>query len=101
MRISTTFLAGVTTSLLLLAGCGDDDAFEAGPATSDGLDPGGQDVGDGSTDADGGGESDVVVTVDGTEYPVSIVQECQTERDEGRSTELAVYGFAESASGSS
>lgn len=86
------------SSLLLLSGCGgDDDSNTSADADApDAGDP--ADQGDQSVDEpDGaGGDSDVVVTVGGVEYPMTIVQTCHTERDEDRSTDLAMYGFAES-----
>lgn len=38
----------------------------------------------------------MTITVDGVAYPVTTVQTCQTERDGDRSSDLAVFGFAES-----
>ncbi len=96
--LPTTIAAAAIVSLVLLAGCGDDDGAggDASSVTSSENPQAGKSsdtVGDAPTG--GGSDSDVVVTVDGQTYPLSIVQACQTERDEARSTDLAVYGFAE------
>lgn len=101
--LKNTITAMAVSSLLLLAGCGGDDDDD----TNTSADPGGQDPGDAADQGDqgdqatdgqsaAGGDADVVITVGGVEYPMTIVQSCQTERDEDRSTDVGVYGFAES-----
>ena len=99
-------MAAALAAVLLLAACGDDDAgVDATPLTSAPSDAGTTpDAGTGVGDGDGGDVADagdatdtaVVVTVDGVEYPVTLVQDCETERDEARSTDLKAFGFAES-----
>ncbi len=95
-------LAIALAGVLLLAGCGDDDAADdaaPGDVSSD-VDESGSstpetDGGTGEAGETGPGESDVTVTVDGTTYAVTTVQQCSTETDVERETDVAVYGFAE------
>ncbi len=98
---SVSLWAALAAGVLLLAGCGDDDAgstdaaseTSAGGDESSTLEPAAGDT-DPAGDA-GAGESAVTVTVDGTVYAVTTVQQCSTEPDVERETDVGVYGFAE------
>ncbi|WP_436794181.1 hypothetical protein [Actinospongicola halichondriae] len=101
MRSSgTPFLwLALVAGVFLFAGCGDDDAAsndgggETSPSADESSTPAADD-GDPAGDA-GDAESDVTVTVDGTVYAVTTVQECSTETDLDRETDVGVYGYAE------
>lgn len=107
MRLRRIALSVIAALALVVAGCGDDDDAGSDDTSTEtdagGSDDGGSDAGavDGGSDdggSDGGGSADtaVVVTVDGTTYPITTVQTCQTERDEDRETDVTMFGFAES-----
>ncbi len=79
----------------LLAACGDDDSIGGVDLGVDDGSSGDSDGGGSSSDDAGGGseDSDVTVTVDGTEYVVTTVQNCNTEGDDR--SDLTMFGFAE------